>query len=397
MPAGTQGGRGTAFLRRFYLIFLAAALAACAGGSSGSGTPVEDVPSIVLQPKGDAWEAAPENTRLTKVSNNGLGYTGEIDRYELVAPATGRLQVSLSWDHDANFDLVLASDDLGKLRLADGIENGSDPEYVGIDVVSGQQLFVFVAGWTGDPGPYLLEFLLLPPGAPLFDIETAPPFDDPWPADLPMTFTFTTELDPDQDLDGRVSVLHGGGETAGTWCVDGRTLTFYPHLPEVAGDKKAFLPGQLHVLEFPRAAKGLRAATGEYLSELTGIAFYAGEPADLWPAAPQVTAVTPSPAASYKGEAITLAISEPLDPAALAPQLVSVLPGGATAPLPFRFQLAQTYLCGGGVEVRLLVAPSQAPPAGSVTRLTLPAGTAALGGGPELNHGTPVTVDFAPP
>jgi hypothetical protein len=397
MSSGTQGGHGTAFLRRVFFSVATAALAACAGGSSGSDEPAQDVPSIVLQPNGDSWEAAPRNTRLTKVSNNGLGYTGDIDRYELVAPAAGRLQVSLSWDHDANFDLVLASDDLGELRLADGIENGSDPEYVGIDVVSGQRLFLFVAGWTGDPGPYLLEILLLPPAAPLFDIETTPSFDDPWPADLPLTFVFTSELDPDQDLEGRVSVLHAGGETEGIWCIDGRVLTFYPHLAEKKGDKKAFLAGQLHVLEFPRAAKGLRAATGEYLSELKGIAFYAGAPIDLWPAAPQVTAVTPSPSASYKGEAIMIAISEPLDPVSLAPELVSVAPGGATTPLPFQFQITQAYLCGGGVEVRLLVAPSQAPPAGTTTRLTIPAGTPALGGGPALNHGMPVTVDFAPP
>jgi hypothetical protein len=355
------------------------------------------VQPITLQPRGGAWAAEPTSSRLDRVSNNGLGYTGQIDRYEIVAPAAGRLQVSLSWDHDANFDLVLASDDLGELRLADGIENGSDPEYVGIDVLAEQQLFIFVAGWTGDPGPYLLEILLLPPEAPLFDIETTPSFDDPWPTDLPLTFTFTTELDPEQDVEGRVSVLHAGGETRGIWCIDGRVLTFYPHLAEKVGDKKALLAGQLHVLEFPRAAKGLRAATGEYLSELEGIAFYAGAPIDLWPLAPQVTAVTPSPSASYDGQAIVVAISEPLDPATLAPELVSVAPGGATTPLPFQYQLTQTYLCGGGVEVRLHVAPAASPPAGTITRLTLPPGTLGLGGGLQLNHGAAVTVDFAPP
>ncbi|HEX5138471.1 MAG TPA: Ig-like domain-containing protein [Planctomycetota bacterium] len=355
------------------------------------------MPSIVLQPKDGAWTAEPTSSRLDRVSNNGLGYTGQIDRYEIVAPATGRLQVSLSWDHDANFDLVLASDDLGELRLADGIENGDAPEYVGIDVVEGQQIFVFVAGWAGDPGPYLLEILLLPPEAPLFGVETIPSFTDPWPADQPMTFTFTTDLDPDQDLDGRVSIAHAGGPADGTWCVDGNTLTFYPHLAQKAGDKKALLPGELHVLTFPRAAAGLRAATGEYLTDLEGIAFYAGPPVDLWPLAPQVTGVTPSPAAPYGGQEITVAISEPLDPAALAPTLVSVATDGTTTPIPFQYQLSQTYLCGGNVEVRLFLFPTAAPPAGTVTRLTLPAGTPALGGGLALNHGLPVTVDFAPP
>ena len=40
---------------------------------------------------------------------------------------------------------------------------------------------------------------------------------------------------------------------------------------------------------------------------------------------------------------------------------------------------------------------SKAPPKGTTTRLTLPAGILALGGGLELAHGQPVTMDFPPP
>jgi hypothetical protein len=355
------------------------------------------VPTIQLQPKGDAWTAEPTGTRLKKVSNNGLGYTGDIDRYEMDAPIAGRLQVSLTWQHAANFDLILAADDLGHLRLAEGIEDGEAPEYIGSDVTAGQKLFLFVAGWAGEPGPYALEILLLPPTTPLFAIETLPDFAEPWPSDLPFTFTFTSDLDPDQDFDDRVYLVHAGGVTEGTWCAEGRDLTFYPHLAETAGDNRALTPGALHILQFPRAARGVRAATGEYLSELLGFAFYVGAPIDLWPAAPQVTAITPSPSAPYHGEAITIALSEPLDPTTLALSLVSVSPGGSTAPLPFDYSLTQTWLCSGAVEVRLLIAPSKAPPAGTTTRLTLPAGTRALGGGPDLAHGQPVTVDFPPP
>jgi len=396
MSAGTQRRRGTAFLGRVCILFVAAVLAACAGGSPGQETGV-DVPSIVFQPNGSGWSAEPTSSSLDKVSNNGLGYTGQIDRYELTVPATGRLQVSLSWNHDANFDLVLASDDLGKLRLADGIETGNEPEYVGIDVVAGQQLFIFVAGWTGNPGPYLLETLLLPPGAPVFAIESGPDLTEPWPSNLPLTFTFTTDLDPDQVLDDRIYLVHAGGITKGTWCIDGRDLTFYPHLPETAGDMLAIVPGDLHVLQFLRAAHGVRAATGEYLSEVQGAAFRAAAPIDLWPGAPRITTITPSPAAAYHGEAITVALTEPLDPKTLVPGLVTVAANGATAPLPFQYHLTQTYLCSGGIEVRLLLAPSQAPPPGSRTRLTFPAGVLALGGGPALNNGLPVTVDFPPP
>jgi hypothetical protein len=354
-------------------------------------------PTILLQPKGDTWTAEPASHSLKKVSNNGLGYTGDIDRYEMEMPATGRLQVSLSWSHAANFDLILAADDLAELRLADGIEDGEEPEYLGIDVVLGQKLFIFVAGWAGEPGPYSLEIVLLPPTAPLFAVESAPDFTAPWPSDLPFTFTFTTELDPDQDLDGRVSLVHAGGDTEGTWCIEGRDLTFYPHLPETPGDTRGIVPLALHVLQFPRAARGLRAATGEYLTDLVGIAFAGAAPVDLWPAAPQVTGITPSAAAPYHGEAITIAISEPLDPETLAIGLVSVFPGGSTAPLPFDSSLTQAWHCSGTIEVRLLVAPRGAPPAGTITRLSLPAGTRALGGGPDLAHGQPVTVDFPPP
>lgn len=396
MAVGTQGWRGTVSVRRVSILFLvAAALAACAGGSSGAPAPVTQ-PTIQLQPKGDAWSAEPASHSLKKVSNNGLGYTGDIDRYEMDMPATGRLQVSLSWNHAANFDLILAADDLAELRLADGIEDGEEPEYVGIDVVLGQKLFLFVAGWAGEPGPYVLEIVLLPPTAPLFAIESAPDFTEPWPGDVPFTFTFTTDLDPGQDLDGRIYLVHGGGVTEGTWCIEGRDLTFYPHLPETAGDTRGLVPNALHVLQFRRAARGVRALTGEYLTELGGYAFNVTAPIDLWPSAPQVTGITPNPGVPYHGEAITIAISEPLDPA-VAVGLVSVAPGGSTAPLPFDFSLTQTWLCGGGVEVRLFVAPSKAPPAGTITRLTLPAGTRALGGGPDLAHGQPVTVDFPPP
>jgi hypothetical protein len=393
MAAGTQGRRGTGSHRRLSILSLAAALAACAGGSSGTDAPVA-VPTISLQPDGDHWSSAPTSDRLTKVSNNGLGYTGEIDRYELGVPATGRLQISLSWNHAANFDLIVATDDLGHLRVAEGLEDGSEPEYVGFDVALGQKLFLFVAGWTGDPGPYLLETVLLPPTTPLFAMAEIPDFDEPWPSDAPMTFTFTTDLDPDQDLDGRIYLVHPGGVTEGTWCIDGPRLTFHPHLPGTAGDTRGLLPGAPHVLQFRRAALGVRASSGEYLTDLVGVGFAVAAPADLWPAAPQVTGITPAPAAEYHGEAITIAFSEPLDPATVSVGLVSVWPGGSTQPLPFDFDLRQTWLCSGEVEVRLLVAPRVAPPAGTVTRLTLPGTIRALGGGVVF---LPVTVDFPPP
>jgi hypothetical protein len=391
MLAGTQERRGTGSFGRFLVLAVVAAVAACGGPSSGS----DDLPAgptIQLQPDGDSWKSGTLDG-LDRVSNNGLGYTGEIDRYELDAPATGRLQISLVWDHNANFDLIVATDAFGHVRLAEGLEDASEPEYVGTDVVAGQKLFLFVAGWTGDPGPYTLETVLLPPGAPIFAMETTPDFSQAVPSDAPLTFTFTTDLDPVQDLSGAIYLVHPGGVTEGTWCIDGRDLTFLPHLPEFPGDPLGLLPGQPHVLQFRRAARGVRAVTGEYLSDLVGMAFAVSAPIDLWPPPPLVTGITPSSPAKYHGEAITIAFSEPLDPASVTVSLVSVFSGGTTQPLPFDFDLTQTWLCSGNVEVRMLVAPRAAPPPGTITRLTLPGTIKGLGGATLL----PVTVDFPPP
>lgn len=392
MLPGTQGWRGTASLRRFSLFVLAAALAACAGGSSGTDV-LPAGPSIVLEHDGDSWKSDTLD-RLSRVSNNGLGYTGEIDRYELEAPATGRLQVSLVWEHDANFDLILASDEAGHVRLAEGLEDASEPEYVGTDVVLGQKLFLFVAGWAGDPGDYALETMLLPPSAPLFAMESTPDFAQAVPSDGPLTFTFTTELDPGQDLADRMYLVHPGGVTEGTWCIDGKDLTFYPHLPETAGDVRGLLPDMPHVLQFRRAARGVRAVTGEYLTDLVGLGFGVAEPIDLWPSPPLVTAITPAAPLNYRGEAITIAFSEPLDPASISLTLESVFPGGATQALPYDFDLSQRWLCNGDVEVRMLIAPRAAPPSGTVTRLRLPGSIRALGDASKL---LPLTVNFPPP
>jgi hypothetical protein len=388
----------TVSFRRWSVLVWSAVLTACAAGSSA---PPPPPPAIQFKPSGNGWSAEPLNDALTRVSNNGFGYTGEIDRYELVAPATGRLLISLSWDATGNYDLIVASDEQGRGRLVEGLED-TGPEYVSLDVVAGQELFVFVAGWTGDPGPYLLETILLPPGTPAFALVSGPDLTAPWPANRPLTFTFNTELDPAQIAAERVYFVRAGALADGEWCIEGRDLTFYPRLPETAGDPGGLLAGAEHTLQFPRAARGLRAVTGEYLTDVVSVIFDMGPHADLSPGAPPiVTGVAPNPGLPYGGEAITLAVSEALVPESFVPQMVSIAANGAVAPYPFTYRLTQQYLCSGGIEVRLFLAPSQAPAGGATIRLTIP-GTAmglsrAAGAANALNGGAGFTADFLAP
>ncbi|MHC4548443.1 MAG: hypothetical protein ACYTEZ_06665 [Planctomycetota bacterium] len=367
------------------LLVAVALLPACEGSSSSGGF----VPRahIELSPTGQGWAANPVVDGLDEVSNNGAGYTGEIDLYEITTPGPGRLQVSLQWEHNADYDVILAADAEGRTRLTEGIENDSEPEYVGIPVAGGQTIYLLVAGWEGEPGPYVLETILLHPGAPEFALATAPDLEDTWPANLPLTFTFNVELDPAQDVDARVFFACLGRFAEGTWCIDGTELTFDPRLPSVPGDPGGLGVGDTHTLQFPRAARGLRATTGEYLTDLFTAIFDADEPVDLQPdEPPRVQAVSPTPGLPWDGSPITLVISEALDPDTVFPLLYEVDPAGRETPISFVFTLTQQYACGSSEpEVRLSVAPDTALRPGSILRLRLPPGEAVgLGGPPTL-------------
>jgi len=339
---------------------------------------------------------------LAEVSNNGFGYTGEIDLYDLVAPADGRLQISLHWDHEANYDVIVAADDRGETRLVEGLQDASEPEYVSVDVVEGQKLFIFVAGWSGEPGPYTLETLLLPPGTPVFGLLLAPDVSAAWPANLPLTFTFNEDLDPTLDVTERAYIAGPGTLGEGTWCAEGPVVTFYPRLPETPGEPGGLAVGEDYTIQFPRAARGLRAFTGEYLTDVITFHVTIAPPADLSPGLPpQVTNLTPAPGAPYAGEPITLALNEALDPSTVAPELIAVLPDGSELPYPSDFALTQEYRCSGVLEVRLLVVPANPPPAGAATRLRLAGTTLGISGvaepGNALGAGAGFTVDFRAP
>ena len=359
-----------------YGCLLVSALAAC--GGSGGGVVLPPQPAIDLAPRGAGWAGA-RNDQLDVVSNNGAGYTGEIDVYELFMPSPGRLQVSLSWDHDADFDLILAGDAEGLVRLAEGITAGREPEYLGITVAGGQRVYALVAGWEGEPGPYEIETALLPPGAPVFAVETeggnAPA------SNRPMAFSFNVELDPDQDVAARLAFVGDGREAEGTWCILGPVLQFHPRLPRAPGDSGGLAPGATYTLQFPRAARGLRAVTGEYLTDLVTLEFTAGPPVDPTPGTPpRVTSVSPAPGATWDGAPISVNLSKAVDPRTLTPLFVQVASDGSATPLAIVFTLDQGSDCEGKTHATLLVALDEPPAPGGTFRLLLPGTILALGG-----------------
>jgi hypothetical protein len=277
--------------------------------------------------------------------------------------------------------VILAADPQGLVRLAEGIATGNEPEYVGIVVGGGQRVHVLVAGWEGSPGPYELETMLLPPGAPVFDLESGPPALEQHASNRPLSFTFSVDLDPDQDLDGRLAFVGGGRTVEGLWCIEGASLHFHPRLPLTPGDPGGLVPGAPHTLQFDRAARGLRAATGEYLMEVLGFQFDVGGPLDpTLDQPPRVIATTPPPGAPWDGTPLQLTISKPLDPESLFPTLLQIAADGAAAPLAFVHSLEQGYDCDGKVHTRLHVAPGEPPAPGSTFRLLLPGTVRSLGG-----------------
>ena len=378
------------------------ALAAACGGS----TPTEqgDLARgfIEFTPTGQGWTAEPVLDELDEVSNNGAGYTGEIDLYEITTPGPGRLQVSLQWEHDGDFDIFLTSDPEGRKRLAQGTQNGPVPEYVGIPVAGGQTVYILVAGWEGEAGAYELETILLYPGAPVFDLTDGPAEDVAWSANLPLAFTFNVELDPDQDIDARVFFVGPGHFAEGDWCIDGVTLTFLPRFPSVPGDPGGLTVGNEYTLQFPSAARGPRAVSGEYLTDVVTFMNQAGPPVDLVPDEPP-RVEPPPPTPVWDGNPITLAFTEPLDPDTLFPILWEIDATGFATPLPSIHTLSQRFLCDGTLEVRLIAAPTAALRSGSILRLVVPGTTAGLGdarglaGPAPAPDGSGFQVDFAIP
>jgi hypothetical protein len=356
-------------------------LAACAKTSPPSYVQPAPIPMIEFQPTASGWATVPVQEDLDSVSNNGLGYTGEIDLYELSMPAAGRLLVSLSWDHDADFDMIVAADRLAEVRLAEGTRSNNQPEYVAIDVGVDQSLFLFVAGWEGSPGGYLLETVLLPPGMPVFDLD-APTFVEPVARNLPLTVLFNKDLDPHQDVPPTLVLLTQGHVARGIWCIEGSALTFHPMLPEAPGEEGGLLGGRVYILQFARAAQGLRAETGEYLETVRTFNVQVADGyEDEDPATPpRVTALDRSTTDPWDGTPVTITVLGALDPESLAAALYVVEPGGTEVPITTIVTFRQRPACLGSLLARLTVEPWDPLPASSLIRLKIPGSVRGISG-----------------
>ena len=228
-------------------------VAACGGSSGSTSTLPPSDPQLDFDLGNDGrWRSAPVASDLDDVSNNGTGYTGDIDRYELVVPADGRLVVELTWEADSDLDFILAEDPQAESRLLESTGIDFDPEYESIDVVAGQVIYIFVAGWRGDAADYTLETIVLSVrgthvrhrgDAGLRGVASEQPS---------VAFPLQRPLDPEQELDGRAFLIREGILVDGTWCIEEHELVFYPRLP--------LLPGQEGGLVAGRFVPGLAAA-----------------------------------------------------------------------------------------------------------------------------------------
>jgi len=392
------------------VFLLAVSLVAACGGASGPAAPLPpSLPELGFTQQGGQWSANPVEDDLDRVSNNGGQYTGEVDRYKIVAPAAGRLQVALTWSHNADFDLILASDEAGTQRLAEGTRNDLDPEYLGISVFVGQTIFVLVVGWEGDPGHYTLETLLLPPGAPKFDLLATPDLSAPWPRNRPIVFTFNQPLDPKQAIPARVLIIATGHQAFGSWCVTGASLAFLPHLPEAPPpfDDGGLLDGSAYTIQFQRGGKGVRALNGEYLDEIWSGQVTGGPYEDEAPGEPpRVTDVDWNPLAPWDGRALNVTIVGQLDPATVAARFERVLADLSTVPLTTGIQLTQASSCASSIT-SLRVTPVAPPPPKSRIRLVVSGSMRGISGSPDASNlltgpfpapgGAGFSVDFTTP
>jgi hypothetical protein len=369
---------------RWALLVVLVAFAACGGSTSDPGTPNEDL-QIYLNPTASGWAGGVRDS-LGRVSHAGGGYTGEIDVYRVLTPEPGRLQISLSWDHGADFDLIVAADPYGTNVLDRADISGHEPEYLGLDVAGGQLVYILIAGWEGDPGDYTLETILLPYGAPVFDLEVLPDFTQPWPRNRPIRFSFNVELEP-QDIVSQSAFIGVGSTAEGRWCIEGADVVFYPDLPVAPGDPGGLRAYECYTLQFPRAARGLRAVTGEYLSDLITITFTTGWYDDDDPTnPPHVTDVDRDPALPWDGGPVHLTMLGQLDPETLEVHLLHVQPDGTEVLLPVEFQLTQSAGCLGALLSRLEVEAVEPLPAGALVRVRLPGTIRGITGDPSPSN-----------
>ncbi|MCZ6785757.1 MAG: hypothetical protein O7E54_01200, partial [Planctomycetota bacterium] len=314
-------------------------------------------------------------------------YTGDFDRYALQAPDAGRMQVALTWQHDADFDLILARDAEGEERIAEGLLDDNQPEYVGLSVQKDDFIYIFVLGWEGDPGEYKLEVLVLPDTEPVFDIAIVPNTSRAWPGNRPIAFTFNVDLDPAQDVTDTLAFVAPGVPARGNWCIAGPNLLFMPEFPQQPGDSGGLKETETYTIQFRRGGKGLRAATGEYLSTLVSGEILVGPYEDESESQPpRVIAIDRNLTDPWDGAPITFFVNAALAPETVGAQIMLVDPSGGETPFPTRVHLQQEHNCTG-IDARIIVEPDGTLPSGQTVRIVIAGTVLGISGDPSLSNG----------
>ncbi|MEM8883077.1 MAG: hypothetical protein AAGD14_03320 [Planctomycetota bacterium] len=365
--------------------FLLFAGVACSSGGDDA-APVALGPTIELERSGAGWRSRPVVDDLAENSNNGFGYTGEIDRYEILVPTTGRLQVVLQWTQDANLDLIVAEDPNGEARLAESNSNQLQHEFAKVDVRAGRSIWVFVAGWEGEPGAYELDTLLLPEEIPPFRAVVPPVDGDTLGRDGPLLIEFNEEIDPEIDVAATAFFVGAAEQLRGEWCRIGSRLIFFPELPDGSGIEKG-LPreGVRYRLQFGTGFGALRSIHGEYLTELIDVDQYF----ENWNLSSlhddfRLLEVEPADPNAWDGTEARLRFTMPLAPETI---VASFRSGGVA--YPAEWSLQQKMTCDGQADVVLTVRPATPLPDGREFTLTLGEGLRTLGGRHVLPVDTP--------
>jgi len=363
---------------------------ACAcGGGTGPAVPLPPPgDDVTLHPLNDGFSATPIEGSLDDVSNEDGQYTGEFDHFTVVAPANGRLQLALTWFHDADFDLLVTSDAAGKDRIAEGLNDGDEPEYIGLTVSKNQTVHIFVVGWEGEPGDYTLELILLPPKSVVFDIIRAPDTGVGWPRNRPIVFGFNVAIDPDQPVKNKIVFVAPGRQAKGRWCIEANNLVFLPKLPNDADDTEVGLvPGLTYTVQFRSGAKGLRAITGEYLTNVVSGEVAVEGYEDENPAIPpRVFALDHEPNDPWDGSPIQFFVNNALAPATVTAQIYLVEQDGSETPLPTTTSLFQRHVCIS-IDARIVIEPAAALPPASIVRIRIPGTVLGISGDIDPRNG----------
>jgi len=140
-----------------------------------------------------------------------------------------------------------------------------------------------------------------------------------------------------------------------------------------------------YLLQFPRAARGIRAANGEYLDRVDGVTYRFDKWEDPDPnSPPRVIAIDHAPTVAWDGSPLTLEINGALDPLTVAAWIEA---NGTVVPTLVR--LTQQYSCDEPLSSFIQIEPETPLPAGAALRIVVPGTVKRLGGTTGVTGGAP--------